>query len=159
MSTRRRAYDNGVDRRVAQCHVRIFRSLHIGKMSVDLVQSGRIAVDDPDDFACLLVVKIPNKVRPPLASPNHRHANHCHPCRGRFNPPSRRVRAIRKPHSVPGRRCVNRSGSFRFTPTLTAPPLHPECGGGGRDFRRQQCAGRRSWSQPPRHRQWLLHRS
>ena len=88
VSARWRGDDNGVDRRVAQCLLRIFCSLHIGKMSVHLLQSRRIAIDDPDDFARLLVVEIPDEVRPPLASPNHRHANHCHPCRRRFDLPS-----------------------------------------------------------------------
>jgi hypothetical protein len=97
--TRRRGDDNGLDRSVAQCLISIFPNLHIGKTSVHLVQSGRIAVDDPDYFARLLVVKIPNQVRPPLASPKHRHANHSHPC-CRFDLPKGRLRATRKPRST-----------------------------------------------------------
>src|SRR4030095_2812449 len=82
-----RGHDNGVDRWVAQCLASILPNLHIGKTSVYLVQSGRIAVDDPDYFARLLVVKIPNEVWPPLASPKHRHANHSRPCRRRVELP------------------------------------------------------------------------
>ena len=159
VSTCGRGDDNGVDSLVAQCLLGIFPNLHIGKPSLHLVQSSRIAVDDPDHFARLLVVKIPNEVRPPLASPNHRHPNHCHPRRRRFDLPNCRVRAARKPPSAPGHRSVNRSRLFRLTRIFTAPPLPPECAGDGRDSRRQRCAGRRSWSQPPRHRQWLLPRS
>jgi hypothetical protein len=36
-----------VDRRVAQCLLRILRNLRIGKMSVHFLQSRRIAIDDP----------------------------------------------------------------------------------------------------------------
>src|SRR5262245_38334432 len=81
---RGRSDNNCVDRGVAQCLLRIFRNLDIGKMSLHFVQSGGIAVDDPDDFARLFVVEIPNEVGPPLASPNNRHANHCHSGRRRL---------------------------------------------------------------------------
>jgi len=76
VSARRRGYDDGVDRRVAQSLLRIFRNLHIGTMSVHFLQSGCIAIDDPDDFARLFVVEISDEVRPPLASPNHGHVDH-----------------------------------------------------------------------------------
>ena len=101
VSTCGRGDHNGVDRRIAQCLLRILRNLHIGKMSVHFLQSRRIAIDDPDDFARLFVVEISDEVRPPLASPNHRHANHCHACRHRLGLPSLPMRAARKSRSAP----------------------------------------------------------
>src|SRR5262249_41282342 len=114
VSARGRGDDNGVYRRVAQCLLRIFRSMHIWEISMHLVQSGRIAVDYPDDFARLFVMKIPNEVRPPLASPNHGHTNHCHSCRRHVALPSGPVPAARKSRSAPGRRGMNRSGLFQI---------------------------------------------
>src|SRR5262245_18890176 len=114
MSARRRGDDNSMDGWVAQCLFRIFCNLHIGKMSVHFLQSGSIAVDDPDDFAALFVVEIPNKVWPPLASPNHRHANHCHSGRRRLALQRSTVPATKKSRSAPGHPWVNRSEPLRL---------------------------------------------
>src|SRR5262245_3190385 len=84
MRARGRGDHHGVNRRIAECLLRIFRGLHIGKVSLHFVQSGGVAIDDPDDFTRLFVVEIANEVRSPLASPNHRHANHCYSGRRRL---------------------------------------------------------------------------
>jgi len=71
--------------------------------------------------------------------------------------PSGPIRSVKKSRSVSERRCVDRSAPLRLTRIFTATLLRPECVGGGRDSRRQQCAKRHSWSQPPRHQRRLLH--
>src|SRR5215468_9913988 len=100
-------------------------------MSVDFVQSGGIAIDDPHDFARFLVVEIPNEVRPPLASPNHRHANHCHPWHRRLGLPNAPMRGTRKSRSAPRHHCANRSELLRLRTIFTVSLLRPEYAGDG----------------------------